>query len=331
MKQSGVWAVVVAAAVLAVPAAANNFLAVDYLGDGERETRIHFDRVHAKETAMETVDGNVTRGLHLWQVTDGRHFIQSIFTAQGELKDCEYIRRKDVIGSFLESFDSDVERARLLAADQESDDQDEQLDAQNRMTNATFTLLESVPEELAGYLDYKQMRRICKEQHKMIRKVAHKKHHGNAKEKADAEAYITRHRRDLLDVFRVPGTKWCGKGYTATTYSTLGGYAGADRCCRHHDKKCPYWIGSLEEKYGLFNWGISTLNHCACDERFHTCLKMTGSGAANMVGKIFFNIVRTKCFVLKKRTECVKSSWWGNECEEKRIVKRAALKEALPY
>ncbi|XP_043199588.1 uncharacterized protein LOC122369155 isoform X2 [Amphibalanus amphitrite] len=328
MKQSGVWAVVVAAAVLAVPAAANNFLAVDYLGDGERETRIHFDRVHAKETAMETVDGNVTRGLHLWQVTDGRHFIQSIFTAQGELKDCEYIRRKDVIGSFLESFDSDVERARLLAADQESDDQDEQLDAQNRMTNATFTLLESVPEELAGYLDYKQMRRICKEQHKMIRKVAHKKHHGNAKEKADAEAYITRTKRDLQLIY--PGTKWCGDGTLAQSRSMMGGLHTVDRCCRSHDY-CPYAIPGLSEKYGLFNFRLFTMSHCICDRRFHTCLKMTGSGAANMVGKIFFNIVRTKCFVLKKRTECVKSSWWGNECEEKRIVKRAALKEALPY
>jgi len=50
-----------------------------------------------------------------------------------------------------------------------------------------------------------------------------------------------------------------------------------------------------------------------------------------MVGKIFFNVVQTKCFVLKKQMECVKSSWWGNECEERRIVKRAALKEPLPY
>ena len=124
-------------------------------------------------------------------MTDGRHFIQSIFTAQGELKDCEYIRRKDVIGSFLESFDSDVERARLLAADQRTEDQ--QLDVQDRMSNATFTLLETVPEELAGYLDYKTMKRICKEQHKMVRKVAHKKHHGTPAEKADAEAYITRY------------------------------------------------------------------------------------------------------------------------------------------
>ena len=53
-------AAVILAAVFAGRAAGENFMAVDYLGDGERETRIRFDRIHAKETAMETVDGNVT-------------------------------------------------------------------------------------------------------------------------------------------------------------------------------------------------------------------------------------------------------------------------------
>ncbi|XP_037077280.1 uncharacterized protein LOC119098462 [Pollicipes pollicipes] len=326
--QGKVWMATLLAALLVGTAAAKNFIAIDYLGDGEREVRIRFDRVHAKQTSMEVVTDQITRGIHLWQVTDGRHFIQSIFTAQGELKDCEYIRRKDVIGTFLGSFEADAERARLLAAGlAQQDEQDEQ----QPMRNVTFRLLTAPPEEYAGFLDYKEMKRACKAYHRVIRKVVHKKRHGSAAEKTDAEQFIHRHRRDILDVLRVPGTKWCGKGYTATTYNTLGGYAGADRCCRHHDKKCPYWIASFEEKYGLFNWGISTLNHCACDERFHTCLKMTGSGAANMVGKIFFNVVKTKCFVLKKQVECVKSSWWGNECEEKRIVKRAALKTALAY
>ena len=71
-------------------AAGENFLAVDFLGDGERETRIRFDRTHARETVMETVD-NVTRDLHLWQVTSVRYFIQFILTSHDELKDCEYI------------------------------------------------------------------------------------------------------------------------------------------------------------------------------------------------------------------------------------------------
>jgi hypothetical protein len=32
--------------------------------------------------------------------------------------------------------------------------------------------------------------------------------------------------------------------------------------------------------------------------RFRTCLKMTDTTDANMVGKLFFNIVQIKCFVL---------------------------------
>ena len=62
MRSTGVClAVIVVVAVLAPrTSAAENFLSVDFLGDGERETRVHFDRVHAKETAMESADGNVT-------------------------------------------------------------------------------------------------------------------------------------------------------------------------------------------------------------------------------------------------------------------------------
>lgn len=70
-----------------------------------------------------------------------------------------------------------------------------------------------------------------------------------------------------MDAFRVPGTKWCGKGHTANRFTQLGGFGGADKCCRLHDTACPFYIGAFEEKYGLFNWRISTIMHCACDER----------------------------------------------------------------
>jgi secretory phospholipase A2 len=76
-----------------------------------------------------------------------------------------------------------------------------------------------------------------------------------------------------MDMFRVPGTKWCGKGNTAATYTHLGGFNGADRCCRIHDTACPLFITALDTKYGLFNWGISTMNHCSCDERYVLTMK----------------------------------------------------------
>lgn len=80
--------------------------------------------------------------------------------------------------------------------------------------------------------------------------------------------YFSRVRRDLSSVFQVPGTKWCGKGYSAKKYAELGGYSKADRCCRQHDKSCPFWIMGFETKYGFFNWRINTLMHCKCDDRY---------------------------------------------------------------
>uniref|UniRef100_A0A182MXR7 phospholipase A2 n=1 Tax=Anopheles dirus TaxID=7168 RepID=A0A182MXR7_9DIPT len=77
----------------------------------------------------------------------------------------------------------------------------------------------------------------------------------------------TRQRRDLSNMLRVPGTKWCGKGWSARNYVDMGGYSKADRCCRQHDLSCPFWILGFETKYSLFNWRVNTLMHCGCDER----------------------------------------------------------------
>nr|XP_015838535.1 PREDICTED: uncharacterized protein LOC100141967 isoform X3 [Tribolium castaneum] len=76
-----------------------------------------------------------------------------------------------------------------------------------------------------------------------------------------------RHKRDVSDLLRVPGTKWCGKGYSADKYTRLGGFSRTDKCCRRHDLSCRFWIGAFETKYGLFNWRINTIMHCSCDER----------------------------------------------------------------
>lgn len=60
--------------------------------------------------------------------------------------------------------------------------------------------------------------------------------------------------------------------------------------------------------------------------RFRTCLKMADSSDATMVGKLFFNIVQTKCFVLKPEAVCKQRSWWG-KCERKVRRKRAHLRD----
>jgi hypothetical protein len=71
---------------------------------------------------------------------------------------------------------------------------------------------------------------------------------------------------------------------------------------------------------------ISLVSVC----RFRTCLKMADTGAANLVGKLFFNIVQTKCFVLKPEKLCVKRSWWG-KCLKQAYKKQAYLRDNVPY
>ncbi|XP_063972326.1 uncharacterized protein LOC135160080 [Diachasmimorpha longicaudata] len=142
---------------------------------------------------------------------------------------------------------------------------------------------------------------------------------------------ITPHgRRRKRDVFMIPGTKWCGRGNHATKYTNLGGFGKADACCRKHDTACRFWIPALGSRYGLANWRISTLMHCSCDERFRTCLKMAGTSSANFVGKIFFNMVQTKCFVFKPQKVCTRHSWWG-KCEKYKYKKQAFLRNNVPY
>jgi len=61
---------------------------------------------------------------------------------------------------------------------------------------------------------------------------------------------------------------------------------------------------------------------------------MVGSEEANMVGRLFFNIIGVKCFVLRvqRETECVERSWWGG-CVREEIVSRqyAELRGPLSF
>ncbi|KAF7489107.2 Group 3 secretory phospholipase A2 [Sarcoptes scabiei] len=126
-----------------------------------------------------------------------------------------------------------------------------------------------------------------------------------------------------------PGTKWCGKGSNGKDFTDLGDYSFADRCCRDHDR-CKYSIGPFESQYHLFNYGFHYVSHCSCDERFRSCLKVADSGAANLVGKIFFNVVKTKCFMFKIDDVCMERSWWGS-CLETKRRKRAVFRDPMTY
>lgn len=53
------------------------------------------------------------------------------------------------------------------------------------------------------------------------------------------------------------GTKWCGTGDIAETYSDLGSEMAMDRCCRQHDL-CPIKIRAYQNKYELMNDSLYT-------------------------------------------------------------------------
>ncbi|XP_050025400.1 acidic phospholipase A2 PA4-like [Dermacentor andersoni] len=136
-------------------------------------------------------------------------------------------------------------------------------------------------------------------------------------------------RRRRRDLFLYPGTNWCGSGSSARRINELGANSRADRCCREHDH-CPFTIEAFQRRFHLFNYRLHTLSHCECDERFRSCLKMTNNGASHMVGKLYFNVVQTKCFVFKYRHVCELRSWWG-KCLKREKRKVAVLRAGVSY
>ncbi|KAH8415356.1 hypothetical protein KR222_005039 [Zaprionus bogoriensis] len=92
----------------------------------------------------------------------------------------------------------------------------------------------------------------------------------------------------------IPGTKWCGTGDIADTYSDLGSEMAMDRCCRQHDL-CPVKIRAYQNKYELMNDSLYTKSHCICDDMLFSCLKMTNTSASQLMGSIYFNLVQVPC------------------------------------
>ncbi|XP_012285622.1 uncharacterized protein LOC105702550 [Orussus abietinus] len=92
----------------------------------------------------------------------------------------------------------------------------------------------------------------------------------------------------------LPGTKWCGSGDIATNYHDLGQEARIDRCCRTHDH-CPAKVRAQRTRYDVTNYSLYTKSHCNCDEGLYQCLKTANHPTANVMGVIYFNIVRVPC------------------------------------
>ncbi|XP_032688058.1 uncharacterized protein LOC116852129 isoform X1 [Odontomachus brunneus] len=92
----------------------------------------------------------------------------------------------------------------------------------------------------------------------------------------------------------LPGTKWCGTGDIAENYHDLGDVPYVDRCCRTHDL-CPIKIRAQQTRYNLTNYSLYTKSHCTCDKALYQCLKAANHPTANLLGQIYFNIVKVEC------------------------------------
>lgn len=92
----------------------------------------------------------------------------------------------------------------------------------------------------------------------------------------------------------LPGTKWCGSGDLATTFFDLGPEVKLDMCCRTHDL-CPSKVRSYATRYNITNNSMYTKSHCICDKTFYNCLKKAKHSTGDLMGTLYFNILRVPC------------------------------------
>ncbi|XP_021942221.1 uncharacterized protein LOC110841215 isoform X2 [Zootermopsis nevadensis] len=252
------------------PMKIHNFISTDALYDGEQERRVHYNGVTAKETAVTTLgEGNSTReSVKLRQVTDGTHFIQLIYGADNEIRDCEFLRQKKIVRHFLESFRKDIQRAVIPSGGENYYSEDAE-DGQS-FRNVTFQILDRgfpLPSDISEWLNFEKLKQQCEKIHREMKKLLRHKDHGTEAQKRHANNNLERTKRALADVFIVPGTKWCGHKHLADEYLHLGGLSSLDRCCRSHDF-CPHSISGFSSKYHLFNYRPFAVSHCHCDRRY---------------------------------------------------------------
>ncbi|XP_048003636.1 uncharacterized protein LOC125239909 isoform X2 [Leguminivora glycinivorella] len=300
-----------------------NFVMTDYLVDGEVENRVHYNGITAKETYV----GANGSGLRLRQLTDGRHLVQVIYTPNGDIQDCEYITQAKYSRNFLKTLRKELklalEEQSVKLSQNEITNEDEKY--YRHFSNVTLRILrngETLPIDVASWLNFDKLKMECLERHEELTFMM-------ANKNKISGATLARSRRSLKENFIVPGTKWCGAGDLAEKYNELGMNRKEDTCCRAHDN-CRLNIGPFRRRFGYFNFRPFTISNCACDRRFRACLKLANTSMSNMVGKLFFNVVQTRCFVLKPVKSCTQRSWWGR-CLRRSYTKRAYLRDNMPY
>lgn len=113
---------------------------------------------------------------------------------------------------------------------------------------------------------------------------------------------------DLISLFSIkrgliPGTKWCGLGDQASSYNDLGPKHRIDICCRAHDH-CPIRLKPFRNDYGVLNIALYTKSHCDCDADFYRCLREAHSRTADMLGNLYFNVMKLQCMHQERMKIC---------------------------
>jgi len=283
---------------------------------GELETRLAYGGISAMEVVIPS-EGE--EGLFYTQITDGRKIVQSIYKGKENLVDCDITIDDEVLERFFSRFLGD------------NDVYDVQNAASNVRGNVTMRVITGDLEEpLKTLSDFKGHRRQCQAFMRELQKL--KKPAQDRKGLFDTNQVheaVQDHHRAKRSMFIYPGTKWCGRGSVSTHFDDLGDNIATDKCCRDHDH-CPFTIEGFTTNYGLFNYRFHTLSHCNCDESFRACLRQARNSVANMVGELYFNVVGTKCFTLRRKRDCAQRSWWG-KCTDYETIQEASIKEPLVY
>nr|XP_012222494.1 PREDICTED: uncharacterized protein LOC105672262 isoform X2 [Linepithema humile]XP_012222495.1 PREDICTED: uncharacterized protein LOC105672262 isoform X2 [Linepithema humile] len=290
------------------------------LSDGRSERIVQWPGACAKETVVDWGNTDVTLQ-QVWLRKSSRK-LQLIYTGE-TLTDC--IDEK--LAQWNDSECSSSSRGVYHYHD----------DGDDEMSIETFQLdgkdASMIPRDISWLLSTSELHHQCDRVRMRARNqvMAQRRYRKCAKARNTTNGKQSRSRnRNRRELFMIPGTQWCGRGDRATKYTNLGGFGVADACCRKHDTACPFFIPAFETRYGVFNWRISSMMHCTCDERFRTCLKMAGTASADFIGKIFFDVLQSKCFVLKPQKVCVKRSWWG-KCLHYEYRKQAYVRDNVPY
>lgn len=324
-----------------------NFISLRYNTHREKELRIAFNKILSLETTLP-LDSDLI--VVMKQATDGRKLVQAVYQG-GYIKECDYTKDPQQVLDFVADFIlPDILSFDKQFGDVFDSYGSNNVSFNHTVSFQYFRGLDFL-KDFADLADFKSFVTECRSFYRLAKKDARQeahilKHDSKLQNNAvntdyssgenfnvvptsiDPDTGIYKHKRskrstepikksrskrsafDFNSVLIFPGTKWCGKGDLAQCYDDLGPDQELDSCCRDHDC-CPYMIPPFTSRFNMFNYRFHSVIHCDCDNRFRGCLRQSLSSTANMIGKIYFNILGSKCFSFQEQEICAERAWWG--------------------